>query len=74
MNTPHVFHVHGLRGLSDRTVDIHMTLYRGYVAAANELNKHIFELVKDGKVDHGEIPSCSELTRRSGFGKNILGI
>jgi len=40
----------------------------------NKLNEHIFDLVKDGKVDHEEMPACSELTRRLGFLKNILSI
>ena len=74
MNKPHEFHLHGLRGISDRTVAIHIALYKGDVTATNELNKHIFELVKDGKVDHEEMPAYSELTRRLGFGKNILSI
>ena len=51
-----MFNLHRLRGISDRTVDMHMTLYTGYVTATNELTEHIFDLVKDGKVDHEEMP------------------
>ena len=67
---PHVFHLHGLRGISDQTMDMHMGLYKGYVTATNELTEHIFALVKDGKVDHEEMPAYSELTRRLGFEYN----
>lgn len=69
-HTPQEFHLHGLRGISDRTMDMHMALYKGYVTATNELNEHIFALVKDGKVDHEEMPAYSELTRRLGFEQN----
>ena len=71
---PHMFNLHGLRGISGRTVDKHMALYEGYVNATNELNEYIFDLVKDGKVDHEEMPAYSELTRRLGFGQKILSI
>ena len=71
---PHVFNLHGLRGISDRTMDMHMTLYKGYVTATNELHEHIFALVQDGKVNHEEMPASSELTRRLGFGRKILSI
>ena len=67
---PQGFNLHGLRGISDRTMDMHMGLYKGYVTATNELNEHIFALVKDGKVDHEEMPAYSELTRRLGFEYN----
>ena len=56
-----------MRGISDRTVDMHMTLYEKYANATNELNEHMFDLVKDGKVDHEETPAYSELTSRLGF-------
>ena len=69
-----MFNLHGLRGLSDRTVDMHMVLYEGYVSATHELNEHIFDLVKDGKVDHVEMPAIAKLTRRVEFGKKVLSI
>ncbi len=69
-NAPHAFHLHGLSGISDQTVDMHMALYEGYVGATNELNKHLFEFLKDGKVDHEEMPAYSEMTRRLGFEYN----
>jgi Fe-Mn family superoxide dismutase len=69
-----MFNLHRLRGISDRTVGKHMALYEKYANATNELNEHIFDLVKDGKVDHEERPAYSQLTRRLGFGKKILSI
>ena len=53
---------------------MHRALYEGYVNDTNELNDHIFDLIKDGKVDHEEMSAYSELTRRLGFGKTILSI
>ena len=53
---------------------MYMTLYEKYANATNELNEHIFDLVKDGKMDHEERPVYFQLTRRLGFGKNILSI
>ena len=53
---------------------MHMTLYEKYANDSNELNDHIFDLIKDGKVDHEGMPAYSELTSRLGFGKNILSI
>jgi Fe-Mn family superoxide dismutase len=64
------FMLHGLQGISDRTIDMHLALYEGYVKATNELNDHIFTIVKDGTVDHEEMPAYSELTRRLGFEYN----
>lgn len=61
------FNLHGLRGISDRTLEVHFALYRGYVKAANELNEHIFEFLSDGRVNQEEMPAFSELTRRLGF-------
>jgi superoxide dismutase, Fe-Mn family len=49
---------------------MHLALYEGYVKATNELNEHLFHLIKDGKVDHEEMPAYSELTRRLGFEYN----
>ena len=69
--SPQVFNLHGLRGISDRTVDMHMAPYEGYVNATDELNEHIFDLVKDGKVDHEKMPAYSELTRQLGFWKGF---
>lgn len=64
------FNLHGLNGISDRTVDTHLSLYEGYVRATNELNEHLVDLMKDGKVTPEEQPAFAELTRRLGFEYN----
>jgi superoxide dismutase, Fe-Mn family len=64
------FDLHGLNGISDRTLETHFKLYAGYVKETNRLNQDIQEFLKDGKVDQEEIPAYSELTRRLGFEYN----
>ena len=64
------FNLHGLVGISDRTLEMHITLYEGYVKAANQLTTQIGEMLKDGRIDHEEMPAYSELTRRLGFEYN----
>jgi superoxide dismutase, Fe-Mn family len=64
------FDLHGLQGISDRTLDTHFALYEGYVKAANALTGSIADFLKDGTVDQEEMPAYSELTRRLGFEYN----
>ncbi|HJU03953.1 MAG TPA: Fe-Mn family superoxide dismutase [Nitrospiraceae bacterium] len=64
------FDLHGLQGISDRTLETHFKLYEGYVKETNKLNEKIGEFLKDGKVDQEEMPAYSELTRRLGFEYN----
>jgi Fe-Mn family superoxide dismutase len=64
------FDLHGLVGISDRTLEMHLTLYEGYVKAANQLTAQIGEMLKDGRIDQEEMPAYSELTRRLGFEYN----
>jgi superoxide dismutase, Fe-Mn family len=64
------FDLHGLNGISDRTMDTHFKLYEGYVKETNSLTDHIREVLKDGKVDQEEMPAYSELKRRLGFEYN----
>jgi len=64
------FDLHGLTGISDKTLEMHFKLYEGYVKETNRLNEKIAEILKDGKVDHEEMPAYSELTRRLGFEYN----
>ena len=61
------FNLHGLEGISDKTIDMHLSLYEGYVKATNALQGRIAEFLKDGHVDQEEFPAYSELTRRLGF-------
>jgi superoxide dismutase, Fe-Mn family len=64
------FDLHGLVGISDKTLEMHFKLYEGYVKETNRLNEKIADILKDGKVDHEEMPAYSELTRRLGFEYN----
>jgi Fe-Mn family superoxide dismutase len=64
------FDLHGLVGISDRTLEMHVKLYEGYVKATNQLTTQIGEMLKDGRIDQEEMPAYSELTRRLGFEYN----
>ena len=67
---PQQFNLSGLKGISDQTLEMHFTLYEGYVQNTNILTEKIAEILKDGKIDHEETPAYSELTRRLGFEYN----
>jgi Fe-Mn family superoxide dismutase len=60
----------GLTGISDKTLEMHLKLYEGYVKNVNGLNEKISEFLKDGKIDQEEMPAYSELTRRLGYEYN----
>ena len=64
------FDLSGLKGISDRTLEMHFKLYEGYVKATNDLHARIAEILADGTVDQEEMPAYSELTRRLGFEYN----
>jgi superoxide dismutase, Fe-Mn family len=64
------FNLHGLVGISDRTLEMHLKLYKGYVQGVNQLTTQIGERLKDGRIDHEEMSAYSELTRRLGFEHN----
>jgi Fe-Mn family superoxide dismutase len=64
------FNLSGLKGISDKTLEMHFKLYEGYVKATNQLSEQIAAIVSDGKVDQQEMPAYSELTRRLGFEYN----
>ncbi len=64
------FPLSGLKGISDETLEMHFKLYEGYVYETNKLNEKIADFLKDGKVDHEEVPAYSEITRRIGFEYN----
>src|SRR4051812_12092919 len=67
---PKQFKLSGLKGISDKTLQMHFKLYEGYVKGVNELNEKIANVLADGKVDKEEFPAYSELTRRLGFEYN----
>jgi superoxide dismutase, Fe-Mn family len=64
------FQLSGLQGISDKTLEMHFKLYAGYVEQTNLLHERIAAFLKDGKIDHEEMPAYSELTRRLGFEYN----
>ena len=64
------FNLSGLKGISDRTLELHFKLYEGYVKGTNDLNQRIADILADGVVDQDELPAYSELTRRLGFEYN----
>lgn len=64
------FDLSGLAGISDKTLEMHFELYKGYVKNTNTLTEKIADLLKDGQVDQEEMPAYSELTRRLGFEYN----
>lgn len=60
-------HLKGLTGISDKTLEIHLGLYAGYVKNTNTLNEKIIELTEQGK---SGTPEYAELKRRYGFEYN----
>jgi Fe-Mn family superoxide dismutase len=68
--TARQFNLSGLQGISDQTLEMHFTLYEGYVKETNNLNSKISEFIKEGKVDQEQMANYSELSRRLGFEYN----
>src|SRR3989442_950902 len=64
------FPLSGLKGISDRTLEMHFKLYEGYVKETNRLTEELAEFLEDGQVDQDEMPAYSELKRRLGFEYN----
>jgi superoxide dismutase, Fe-Mn family len=64
------FNLSGLKGISDKTLEMHFKLYEGYVKETNNLTGRINEFISDGNVDQDEMPAYSELSRRLGFEYN----
>lgn len=61
------YSISGLKGISDNTIQVHLTLYAGYVANTNTLNGRLQDLAGQGKVGS---PDWAEVTRRLGFEYN----
>src|SRR5271170_4469480 len=60
-------HLKNLNGISDKTLEIHLGLYAGYVKNTNILNEKVIELTEAGK---SGTPEYAELKRRYGFEYN----
>lgn len=67
---PRQFNLSSLNGISDRTLEMHLRLYEGYVKATNELTERIDGILANGRIDPELVPPYSELTRRLGFEYN----
>ena len=64
---PKDFVLRGLNGLSDKQIEVHLGLYKGYVTNTNTLNERILDLMNQGKAG---TPEYAEQTRRLGFEYN----
>ncbi len=64
------FDLSRLNGISDRTLEMHIKLYEGYVAQTNRLMDKLANLLRDGKVAQQDLPAYSELKRHLGFEYN----
>lgn len=64
------FNLSGLHGISDRTLEMHVKLYEGYVKETNKLTEKIRNILTKGRVNPEDMPAYSELTRRLGFEYN----
>jgi Fe-Mn family superoxide dismutase len=60
-------HLKSLQGISDKTLEIHLGLYAGYVKNTNALNEKVIELTEQGK---SGTPEYAEIKRRYGFEYN----
>lgn len=60
-------HLRGLTGISDKTLEIHLGLYAGYVKNTNILNERIIDLTEQGKSGS---PDYCEIKRRYGWEYN----
>lgn len=67
--TPKQFHLSGLSGISDKTLEMHFKLYEGYVTNTNKLNEQLDALARSGKAASTDA-AYTEITRGLGFEYN----
>jgi superoxide dismutase, Fe-Mn family len=60
------FKLSGLTGISDRTLEMHLSLYEGYVKNTNALTEKLAEMTHKKKASAKDL-AFAELTRRLGF-------
>ena len=58
------FNLSGLNGISEKQLELHLDLYRGYVKNTNRLNEQIADLIIKGKAGS---PEFADLKRHLGF-------
>jgi Fe-Mn family superoxide dismutase len=61
------FDLHGLEGISDKTLELHFGLYAGYVKNTNLLNEQLVDMLHRGESSG---PAYAEMSRRLGFEYN----
>jgi Fe-Mn family superoxide dismutase len=62
------FNLSGLRGISDKTLEMHFGLYQGYVTQTNKLTEQLEEMERKGQFSAN--PAYAEMTRWLGFEYN----
>ena len=67
--TPKKWNLSGLKGISDKTLEMHFGLYEGYVKNTNLLNEKIAAKIESGQAV-GSDPEFAELNRRAGWEYN----
>lgn len=67
---PRTFNLSGLKGISDRTLELHFKLYEGYVANTNKLNEEIAALSPKTAAQPKDQILLAELNRHLGFEYN----
>lgn len=65
---PKDFNLAGLNGISDKTLEMHFGLYKGYVDQTNKLTGQLEDMAHQGQFSGN--PAYAELTRRLGFEYN----
>jgi Fe-Mn family superoxide dismutase len=63
---PKQFNLSGLKGISDKTIEMHLGLYEGYVRNTDALTEKLMEITQK-KQPAAKDPAYAELTRRLGF-------
>jgi Fe-Mn family superoxide dismutase len=66
---PKRWNLSGLNGISDKTLEVHFSLYEGYVKNTNLLNEQIAAKIEAGATPESDLV-FAELTRRLGFEYN----
>ncbi len=56
---PRSYDLHGLHGISDRTLDAHFNLYEDYVKETNTLTAQIRDILARSKAGHADMPVSS---------------
>ncbi len=65
--TPRTFNIPELKGISKKSIDIHINLYEGYVKHANLINEKIDEMSKDPVSAEVNSYAINEMQRRFSF-------